>query len=223
MTIFDLIFILGILCTTATVLFAAFQFLRGRRQNARRTLVVVAIAITAYLAIVVVVSLATPRRVLPQSEFRCSDEWCLSVDRVTRTDTIGSYMVATPGDVLYLVDVRVSSQSRGRPQREVGVALYLLDSTGRRYDPDPDAERALAATGRAGDPLDHLVNPGESFIHRVAFRVPTNAAGLGLAKSGSGPGAFIIGDDASLFHKRTVTRLDKIESAGRGAVAPNLR
>ena len=223
MTIFDLIFILGVLCTTGAMLFAAFQFLRGRRQNASRTVAGVAVALTAYLAIVVVVSLATPQRILPQSELRCSDEWCLSVDRVTRTDSIGSYIVVTPGDVLYLVDVRVSSQSRGRPQREVGVALYLLDSTGRRYDPDSEGERALAAAGRAGAPLDQLVNPGESFIHRVAFRVPSNAAGLGLAKSGSGPGAFIIGDDASLFHKRTVTRLDQVERAGRGAVAPNLR
>ena len=214
MTIFELIFILGVLCSAASVLFAAFQFVCGRRQSARRTMARVAIALTAYLAIMIVVSLATPQRILQQSETRCWDEWCLSVDRVTGTLTIGHSIVATPGDVFYLVDVRVSSRSRGRPQREVGVELYLLDAAGRRYDPDLEAERALAVAGRAGDPLDKLVNPGESFIHRVAFRVPADVHGLGLAKSGSGPGAFIIGDDASLFHKRTVMRWDGIESSG---------
>lgn len=220
MNIFELIFILGVLCSAAAVLFAAFQFLRGRRHNARRTLTRLAMALTAYLAIMIVVSLATPQRILPQGEARCFDEWCLSVDRVTGTDTVGSYKVAYPVDVLYLIDVRISSRSRGRPQREVGVELYLLDSAGRRYDPDPEAERALAAAGRAGEPLDHVVNPGESFIHRAAFRVPAHAHGLGLAKSGSGPGVFIIGDDASLFHKRTVMRWDGIESNGIDAAPP---
>jgi hypothetical protein len=212
MTIYDLVFIVGFLCTVSALIVAVVQALRGRRRQAGRTLVRTAVAVAAYLTVVVLVSLATPRRILPQSERRCWDEWCLAVERVTRTDSIGPSVVATPGDVLYVVDVRVSNLGRGRRQRERGVVLYLLDASAVRYDPDLEGERALAAFGLAGDPLDSPMAPGGSFVHRVAFRVPRNAAGLGLVKEGTGPAAFVIADNESLFHKRTMTRLDVVEN-----------
>jgi hypothetical protein len=213
MTIYDLVFMVGFVCTVGALIASVVQALRGRRRQAERTLVRTAAAVTAYLTVVVAVSLATPRRILPQSERRCWDDWCLVVERVTRTDSIGPSVVATLGDFLYVVDVRVSSLAKGRPQRERGVVLYLLDASDRRYDPDLHGERALAASGRAGDPLDSQMAPGGSFVHRVAFRVPRNAAGLGLVKEGSGPGAFIIADNESLFHKRTMTRFDVVDTS----------
>jgi hypothetical protein len=167
----------------------------------------------AYLAVVVVVSLTSPRRILPQSERRCWDEWCLNVEHIARTASTDRSGVIESDTVLYVVDVRVSNIGKARAQRENGVVLYLLDSAGRRYDPDLQSQRALAASGGAGDPMDTKVAPGVSFVHRVAFRVPRNAVALGLVKEGQGPQAFIIDDDQSLLHKRTMTRFDLVDSA----------
>jgi hypothetical protein len=213
MTVYDLVFIIGLVCAVVALIVAAVQGIRGRRQSAARTLLRTAVAVAAYIAIVVVVSLATPRRTLPQSERRCWDEWCLTVERVTRADSLGPSAVAALDDYLYVVDVRISNLGKGRAQRENGVVLYLLDASGRRYDPDFQSERALVSAGRAGDALDTQMPAGGSFVHRVAFRVPRNAAGLGLVKEGSGPQALIIADNESLFHKRTITRLDIVDSA----------
>jgi hypothetical protein len=135
------------------------------------------------------------------------------VERVTRGESIGPTVSASPDDLFYVVDVRVASLAKRQRQRERGVVLYLLDASGHRYDPDLPGMRALATSGRGGVPIETELAPGESVLHRVAFRVPRNATGLGLVKEGPGPQALIIADDESLFHKRTVTRLDVIDSA----------
>jgi hypothetical protein len=211
MTIYDLVFVVGVIALVCTLVVAAVQVLRGRQRRAARILIRLGAAVTVYLIIVVAVSLATPRRTLSQSERRCWDEWCLAVERVTRSEAIGPSAIAKAGEFLYVADVRVTSLAKRRPQRELGVVLYLIDASGRRYDPDFDGTRALAALGRTGAPLDSQLPPGGSFIHRVAFRVPRNAVGLGFVKEGSGPQAVIIADDESLFHKRTMTRLDVVD------------
>ena len=58
--------------------------------------------------------------------------------------------------------------------------------------------------------LDVLLQPGESVTTSRVFRLPADASGLGLITGQGGPGCFpacfIIGDNASLFNKRTFVR-----------------
>jgi hypothetical protein len=76
-----------------------------------------------------------------------------------------------------------------------------MDGQGRRYDPVPDPDAI---------PFDALLQPQESMTTTREFDLPVDAQDPVLvATHGEGfPGWFIIGDSGSLFHKRTVVRLE---------------
>ena len=107
-----------------------------------------------------------------------------------------------PPLVSYNVSLRIFSQARRVPQRASGAWIYVIDRRGIRYAPEPEPSAV---------PLDTLLQPGESVTISRVFKLPAAAEGLGLITGHGGPGCFpgcfIIGDDASLFHKRTLVRL----------------
>jgi hypothetical protein len=143
---------------------------------------------------VVVVALFSPQRVLNVGEPWCFGDWRLSVENVGRTPE--------PPLVYYNVSLRIFSQARRVSQRAKGAWIYVIDQRGNRCAPEPDPSAA---------PLDVLLHPGESITTARLFKLPADAAGLGLVTGHGGPdcfpGCFIIGDNASLFHKRTFVRL----------------
>ena len=194
MTIFDLLFIAVVFASLATLLTAAIAAIRGRRAHALMILRKFGICAIAYLSIVVVVALFSPRRVLNVGDPWCFDDWRLSVESVSRTPA--------PPLVSYNVSLRIFSQARRVSQRAKGASIFVIDQRGNRYAPEPD----LSAV-----PLDVLLQPGESVTTSRLFKLPADAAGLGLVTGHGGPGCFpgcfIIGDNASLFHKRTFVRL----------------
>jgi hypothetical protein len=193
MTVFDLLFAALFLTGVVTLLAAAVAALRGRRDRVAILLRRLVAGAAAYLAVVVAVSLASPRRVLDVGEDLCSDDWCLSVTGMRRE--------ARADAVAYDVTFRLSSRAGRRAQRELGVQVYLLDDRGRRYDPVPDDRDT---------PFDVLLQPLEAVTARRAFAVPADASGLLLAVSHGGafPGCLIIGESDSLLHARTAFRLE---------------
>jgi hypothetical protein len=193
MTIFDLLFILAFLSAVAALMVAVYQAIRGRARQAGGILLRLVIAAAVYLGIVVLVSVSSPRRVLQRGEERCFDEWCYAVSKVSR--------VPSAADVSYTVALRLFSQAKRVPQRANDVEVYLVDSRDNRYEPAPAPSEP---------PFNVLLQPGESVTTTRVFRAPIDArdVGLVLEHGGSGPGRFIIGDDLSLLHKRTIVRLD---------------
>ena len=82
----------------------------------------------------------------------------------------------------------------------MGAWVYAIDGRGNRYTPEPASSSV---------PLDVLLQPGESVRTSRVFKVPVGVGELGLI-TGHGPSGistFIIGDQGSLFHKRTFVRL----------------
>ena len=192
MTVFDLIFSGVFFATVIMLTAAAVAALRGRRRRALGLLRGMGVFLTVYLGIVVVTSLVSPRRMIHLKEPQCFDDWCVSVDQVD--------LNRMPADaaILCTVTLRLYSRARGRPQRENGVLVYVLDDQGRRYGPQEDPQAV---------PFNVLLNPGES-VHAVRrFLVPADAQNPGLVIAhGRFPGVFIIGDDQSLFHQPSVVQ-----------------
>jgi hypothetical protein len=192
MTIFDLVFIAVFLASVVTIGTAVGQALLGHGRKAAALLARYAIGLAVYLAIVVIVSLVSPRRVLPVGQDRCFDDWCIGVADIRASP-------ATSNGRGYTVTFRMRSRARGRPQRETGIAPYLLDAEGRRYDPVADTAAA---------PFDVTLSPGQSATATRRFEVPSGARDLGVVVAHEGsygfPGLVIIGDEASLLHKKAV-------------------
>ena len=192
MSIFDLLFIVVFLATVAILLSAAFLAIRGRGSRALVLLRKLCIGAAAYLGIVVLASLFWPRTVLQVGERQCFDDWCIAVENAGRQPA--------SGPPTYLVTLRLSSTARRVSQRELGVAVYLTDSSGRRYDPIPN---------NSDVPFNVQLGPQESIAATRAFDVPGDARQLGLVIAHEGGfqiGWFIVGYE-TWFHKPAIVRL----------------
>jgi len=193
-TIFDLVFIVVFLAAVVTGAIVAIRLLRGRRREAAGLLRRGAIGLAGYLAVVVIVSLVSPRRVVALGEDRCSDDWCIAVAEVVKEPW--------PGDSAYRVTLRLSSRARGMPQRETGIAVYLVDEAGHRFDHDAEP---------SSPPFDVRLQPGEAVTTARRFRVSGQKGSLGVVVAHEGsfgfPGIVIIGDGGSLLHKRAIVRV----------------
>jgi hypothetical protein len=192
MTPFDLLFIALVLVSLGTLITAAVTALRRQGSRALRILGRLGICAAAYVGVVIVVALLAPQRVLNVGDPWCFDDWCLSVENVNRT--------AAPAEVTYDVSLRLFSRARRVSQRAMGAWVYAIDGRGNRYAPEPAPSSV---------PLDILLQPGESVRTSRVFKVPAGVGELGLI-TGHGPSGistFIIGDQGSLFHKRTFIRL----------------
>jgi hypothetical protein len=178
----------GAISLLAAVWFA----LRGQFGRAGRVLLRLLLCAGVYMAVVVLVSLVSPRRYLKADATRCFDDWCIGVAEFRR--------VPEGGGVTYRVDLRVSSRARRVSQRERNVVVYLTDQQGKRYDPAAD----MSAT-----PISVLLRPQESVVASRSFLVPADAKDVGLviAHEGGFPiGWFIIGYD-TWFQKPAILRL----------------
>ena len=193
MTIFDLLFIVLVLTALGTLITAAITAVRGHGSRAVSILRRLGISAAVYVVVVMVVGLLSPQRVLAVGDAWCFDDWCLSVEKVTRTPA--------PPQAVYTVSIRIFSRARRVSQSAKGAWIYVIDGSGNRYAPEPDLEAV---------PLDAMLEPGESISTSRVFRVPADAAGLGLITGHGGPvwlPNLIIGDAASIFHKPTFMRL----------------
>jgi hypothetical protein len=191
MTVFDLLFLAVVFASLASLVAAATAFLRRRRARGISILRKLFACATGYLLVVALVGFLSPQRIVNIGEPWCFDDWCLRVESVSRSPMLSAWD--------YKVTFRIFSRALGVAQRARGAWIYLIDDRGIRYASQP---------GRFDVPLDVLLEPGESVTTSRDFRVPQSARGLGLITGHGGPiSNFIIGDEASLFHKRTFVRL----------------
>ena len=182
MSLFDLLFILFFLAAVGTLLFAAWLALRRRLARARLILFRLVVSAVAYMAIVITVSLLSPRHIVKLGDPQCFDDICVAIAGFERAPERDS--------IRYRVDVKLSSRARRVAQRENNLAVYLIDSRGQRFN---------AIANQSAAPFNALLGPGESAIASRSFVVPDQAAGVSavIAHEGGFPIAwFIIGYDA---------------------------
>ena len=192
MSLFDLLFLALFLAAAISLLAAIWLALRRRFGQAGRVLLRLLLCAGVYMAVVVVVSLVSPRRVLKQDATQCFDDWCIGVAGFTR--------LPETGGANFRVGLRLSSRARRVSQRENNVVVYLTDQQGRRYDPQAIDSAA---------PIDVLLHPQESVVTSRDFLVPAGTRDLGLvvAHEGGFPiGWFIIGYD-TWFRKPAIVQL----------------
>jgi hypothetical protein len=184
----ELVFILLSLGLVVALGRLAVHAARRRWREAGRLGLRVAGAASTYLAIVVAVSLATPREWVALGEEQRFDDWSVAVQRVER---VGGR---------YRLSIRVANRGRGRPQRAADAQLRLVAADGRAFEP-------IAAPGERS--LRSILQPGESFETVREYDPPADASILGVdVVHGAWPEWFIVGDRGSLLHRRPLVRVE---------------
>jgi hypothetical protein len=203
MTLPDLFFLFSVLFILIAVASLLVALIARKPGLAKRIALGLAAYVVLYALALVTVSLSSPQQVLGMHQDRCFDDWCIAVVGVTEQPAIGASRAQ--GGEYALVTVRVSSRAQGIRQRAVDAAIYLLDGSGRRYDPSPEGQRALEGANLAGQPLNSYLDPGGSFTHTAAFDLLAGAKPYALVVThGLFPGMLIIGDGQSFLHKPVI-------------------
>jgi hypothetical protein len=152
-----------------------------------------AIGAAIYFAVVIAVSILSPRKTYHVGDTQCFDDWCIAVADARRTDE--------PRAARYEVRLRLSNRARRVPMGEKGTVVYLVDRQGRRYDPLPDPGAVDLAT---------VLQPGESRDAMRRFDVAQDAQDLGLIYTHEGgfPIGWLIISEGGWFAQPPVVRLE---------------
>ena len=192
MTIFDLLFLVAALSLLVALVIAAVQAVRGKLDGAGRICRRIGVVAATYFAIIVVVSLASPRQVIPMGVSQCFDDWCIAAQRAEH-QRVGST------DSLRVV-MQLSSLARGISQGERDVRVYLIDDRGRRYLP-------IAEPGAT--PLSTQIPPQGNVAVSRLFLLPVDAHHpMLIVAHDAFPHCCIIADRESLLHRQAVVPLD---------------
>ena len=204
---FDLLFLVVVLATVIVLLISMVNVLRRRFAQTGKLLLVYGSGLTLYFLIRIIVSLTSPQRVVAMKVDRCFDDWCVGVEDVAQKSELGD---VKPEGVFYVVTLKLSNQGRGRPQRVSSAAIHLLDGQGNSYAVSTQGLAAFEAQQGSIPLLTSLIEVRQPIITYQVFDLPKDASDIGLTirhPVGPAPGLFIIGDEASLFHKPTIVRL----------------
>ncbi len=179
MSVFEPIFILLALLFVGALGTAAVMAATGRFTRAGRVVRRVCIGTGVYMVTVAGASLVGSRTAVPIGEAQCFDDWCITVTEALRT----------PASNATTIDVRLTLSSRAKrtPMGETGTVAYLVDGTGRRFDPVPEGSAV---------PFSTVLQPGQSLVATRRFSVSNDATGVGFVYTHEGGipiGWFIIG------------------------------
>jgi hypothetical protein len=191
----DLVFLIAVLTSAVSLSIMAVSAIGGHGRRALKLLAYYSTGGILYVLLGLTVALLKPQHVLRAGDPWCFDDWCLTVEDVTRAPN--------QADTRYQVGLRVFSEARRVSQRAKGAWIYLIDERGRRFSPEPDASAV---------PLDIPLEPHESVVTSRTFHVPNDASRLGLITGHGGPycgpmSFLVIGESGCLFHKPTMVRI----------------
>lgn len=200
MTLNDLAFLFSVifvLTMAGAILVAAI----GRRWDAvarkgRR----LAIFVAVYTLVLVVWSLALPRRFYAPGQRRCFDDWCVAAVSLRPAKASETSCTQENGREVWLATFEVSSVALRVRQRAADATAELEDDRGNRYRP--------CASANEGASLSDPLGPGESFRVSVPFALPREATPAGaVLHHGDFPGVLVLGADQSFLHRPALHRL----------------
>lgn len=187
-----------------------------KRRRAKFVLLVILLIAGAYLAAILIFSLASHEKVLARGEEKhfCEIDCHLaySLANTRQSKTLGNSPNQSTAQGVYTIvtiktrfDETTISPSRGNgllyPNSRV---LTLLDDRGNKYSPSTQGQRALDAAQSSGTPLTSPLRPGESYTSEVVFDLPADVkATTVLINEGELLTRFVIGHENSPLHRKT--------------------
>jgi hypothetical protein len=185
-----------------------------RHGRAKFVLLAMLVVAGAYLAAILIFSLASHEKVLARGQEKhfCEIDCHLAYSIVnTRQSKIlgnppttaqGAYTVVT---IKTRFDETTTSARRGDgllyPNSRV---LTLIDERGNKYSPSDGGQRALDTAQNGGKPLVTPLRPGESYTTDVVFDLPADAkASTLLINEGEWETHLVIGHENSPLHRQT--------------------
>ncbi len=196
----SIVFLAFLLTTTILLAVCFYRLLRRRPSKpALRALLLVALA---YTAILLAMSLTSRTRYIPLGADKCFDDWCVTV--------LSARSLAPPGQgagtKLLEVTLAVSNHAQRAAFRPSQPRVALVLPSGDVIAPSAAVSDALERPGAPQGNLAKRVTPGETFHTSLGFEVPasTREASVVIQEGPESITQFLVGDENSFFHKKSV-------------------
>jgi len=199
-----------------------YSLLVHRPDRARSILKWILIGLGSYFGMLLLVSFTSRERVLglkEEKKFCGADcDLAFSVVNVTRTKTLGPPPQKNAAGIYYLVTVKVRSDAARVTMKPDHPEATVIDDQGKSYHYPSDGQQALASVQGQDAPFAQEIGPGAAYIKDLVFDLPAHVNNPCLIiTEGAWITRLIIGDENSLFHKKTKIRLEPIEQQGQTA------
>jgi hypothetical protein len=172
----SLLFLVTALTVVVLIAVAVSALLRGRRRSARRSGTALLVLVTSYAAVLIGTSVSSRPRTLRAGEWKCFDDWCVTLSSVAPTPS---------GQQLSLA---VRNAGRGRVQRPDTPHAYL-ELTGRApVELHPAGLGQQLAAGQTAE---------------IPCPIAWTGTGRLVVTEGGWPSRFVIGDENTAWHART--------------------
>jgi hypothetical protein len=185
-----------------------------KRGRAKFVLVAMLLIAGAYLAAILIFSLASQEKVLARGEEKhfCEIDCHLaySVANTRQSTTLGNPLTTAQGTYTVVTIKTRFDETTISPRRGDGLlypnsrVLTLVDERGNKYAPSTAGQRALDASQSGGKPLVTPLRPGESYTTEVVFDLPAEVKSPTLLiNEGDWPTRLVIGHENSPLHRKT--------------------
>ena len=185
-----------------------------RRGRAKFTLLAMLVIAGAYLAAILIFSLASHEKVLARGQEKhfCEIDCHLAYSIVnTRQSKILGNPTTTAQGTYTVVTIKTRFDETTTSARRSDGLLYpnsrvltLIDERGNKYSPSDEGQRALDTAQSSGKPLVTPLRPGESYTTDVVFDLPSDAkASTLLINEGEWETHLVIGHENSPLHRQT--------------------
>jgi hypothetical protein len=186
--------------------------------------------VIGYLILLGGVSLASTEKVLPTGgwkyfcEIDCHIAYSLSGAQTT--EALGTEMQQTDARGKFIIvrmktwfDERTISAHRGNGPLTPNLRkVFLVDDTGRRFEPSAEGQAAFERLSNRSTPLTAALRPGEFYITNLVFDVPKDARGLLLLITENDPETrLVIGHENRLLHKKIYFGVDSAPPLAQAA------
>ena len=184
------------------------------RGRAKFVLLVMLLLAGAYLAAILIFSLASHEAVLARGEEKhfCEIDCHLaySVTDTRQSKTLGNPPATAQGTYTIVTIKTRFDETTISPRRGEGLlypnsrVLTLIDERGNKYSPSVEGQRALDAAPTNGKPLATPLAPGQSYTTDIVFDLPADAKGSTLLiNEGEWETHLVIGHENSPLHRQT--------------------
>lgn len=150
-----------------------------KRENIVSTFRAVVIIVLSYSVLWGFFYFISSDKVVPFGTDICFDDWCATVTKFERPETLGKGdQELFPHGQFLILNIKMSNQAKGIAQKPSEPRVHILDEKGNSYSFSTKGQQVLEKQNGKQIPIDKKLELHQSLETQLVFDIPKNARNL---------------------------------------------
>lgn len=150
-----------------------------KRENIVSTFRAVVIIVLSYSVLWGLFYFISSDKVVPFGTDICFDDWCATVTKFERPETLGKGdQELFPHGQFLILNIKMSNQAKGIAQKPSEPRVHILDEKGNSYSFSTKGQQVLEKQNGKQIPIDKKLELHQSLETQLVFDIPKNARNL---------------------------------------------